>query len=69
MEKTIRVNTTPDSQILMNGINILKEKLGVVDTLRFMQQFDNGGSGDYTAEKYLNEDVKMTEEEMIKKFL
>lgn len=69
MEKTMRINAIPDSQIQLMGINALKEKLGVVNTLKFMQQFDNGGNGDYTAEKYLSEDIKMSKEEMKKMFL
>ena len=69
MEKTVRLNAMPDSQIQAIGIDALKERLGVVNTLRFLRRFDDGGSGDYTEEKYLNEDVKMTEEEMIKRYL
>ncbi len=59
------MDTLTDSQLQLNGINALKEKLGVVNTLKFLQQFDNGGSGDYTAEKYMNEDNKMSKEELL----
>lgn len=65
METKIRMDTLTDSQLQLNGINALKEKLGVVNTLKFLQQFDNGGSGDYTAEKYMNEDNKMSKEELL----
>ena len=68
MERMIKMNTIPDSQIQVMGISALKEKLGVVDTLRFLQQFDNGGTGDYTAEKYLKDDVKLSKEEMMAQF-
>lgn len=61
----IRMDTLTDSQLQLNGINALKEKLGVVNTLKFLQQFDNGGSGDYTVEKYMNEDNKMSKEELL----
>ena len=40
------------SQIRKDGLQALEEKLGVVGTIRFLQQFDNGGNGDYTKEKY-----------------
>ena len=43
----------------------LEERLGIVGTMRFLQLFDNGGSGDYTKEKYEKED-EPTEEEMAK---
>ena len=59
------MDTLTDSQLQLNGINALKEKLGVVNTLKFLQQFDNGGSGDYTVEKYMNEDNKMSKEELL----
>lgn len=65
METKIRMDTLTDSQLQLNGINALKEKLGVVNTLKFLQQFDNGGSGDYTVEKYMNEDNKMSKEELL----
>ena len=65
MEMKIRMDTLTDSQLQLNGINALKEKLGVVNTLKFLQQFDNGGSGDYTVEKYMNEDNKMSKEELL----
>ena len=35
----------------------------------FFEQFDNGGSGDYTKEKYKQEDEQMTKEDMLKKFM
>ena len=65
METKIRMDTLTDSQLQLNGINALKEKLGVVNTLKFLQQFDNGGSGDYTVEKYMNVDNKMSKEELL----
>ncbi len=69
MEKTIRMNNIPESQIQLMGINALKEKLGVVNTLKFLQQFDDGGNGNYTEEKYLEDDIKMTKQEMIEKYM
>lgn len=39
------------------GLHALKESLGVTGMLRFLEQFEHGGSGDYTAEKYENEEL------------
>ena len=36
----------------MINLNDLVESLGVTGMLRFLEQFDYGGNGDYTAEKY-----------------
>ena len=52
MNTVIKMNTIPESQIQIEGMNVLKEHLGVVNTIRFLEQFDNGGTGDYTKEKY-----------------
>ena len=38
------------NQIREEGISVLTESLGSVDTIRFLQQFD-AGHGDYTAER------------------
>lgn len=51
MNTTIKMNTIPDNQIQIEGMHVLKNHLGVVKTLRFLEQFDNGGTGDYTKEK------------------
>lgn len=68
MEMEIKMNVVPDNQILVNGINALKDSLGVIDTLRFLEQFDNGGTGDYTKEKYMQEDKPLTKEEILHMF-
>ena len=46
----------------------LKEALGVTGTLKFLEQFDNGGYGDYTAEKYQGGDAEPTDEEIRRMF-
>ena len=51
MTTAVKMNVIPDSQIQALGIEALKSKLGVTGTLKFLEQFDNGGSGDYTKEK------------------
>lgn len=68
MEMEIKMNVVSDNQILVNGINALKDSLGVTDTLRFLEQFDNGGTGDYTKEKYMQEDKLLTKEEILHMF-
>jgi hypothetical protein len=35
-----------------DGLESLKNALGVVGTIRFIEMYDNGGKGDYTTEKY-----------------
>ena len=42
-----RLNVTNTTELRKNGINALKSALGVTGTLKFLEQFDNGGSGDY----------------------
>ncbi|MCM1257974.1 MAG: hypothetical protein NC307_08995, partial [Roseburia sp.] len=49
-------------------INILKESLGITGTLKFLEQFDHGGSGDYTKEKYENQEPEPTDEEIRQMF-
>lgn len=68
MTITGKVNVVSDSQIQTTGINALRDALGVTGTLRFLEQFDNGGSGDYTKEKYEKEDVRLTKDEILKMF-
>lgn len=63
-----RRNIINNNEIQKNGLNALKASLGVVGTLRFLEQFDNGGSGDYTAEKYLSEEPELDNEEIRKMF-
>ena len=43
-----KINVMSEGQIQAMGIKALKNALGVTGTLRFLEQFDNGGSGDYT---------------------
>jgi hypothetical protein len=65
---TTRLNITSDMQIQAAGIEALKNKLGVVGTLKFFEQYDNGGYGNYTEEKYQKEDTEMTKEEILNMF-
>ncbi len=45
------------SEIRRIGIEALIKALGPVGMARFMEEYDNGGSGDYTAEKYQQPDL------------
>ena len=62
---TTRLNVTNTTELPKNGINAL---LGVTGTLKFLEQFDNGGSGDYTAEKYEHEETKSSDAEIREMF-
>jgi len=50
----IATDIKPISEINKKAFNVLNKNLGVMDTIRFLEQFDGGGHGDYTAEKYTN---------------
>ena len=68
MSVAVKLDILSDNQIQVKGIEALREKLGVVGTLKFLEQFDNGGSGDYTKEKYLEEDKLLTKAEILNMF-
>lgn len=63
-----RLNITNNTDLQENGLNALKTTLGVTGTLKFLEQFDHGGSGDYTAEKYECEDLEPSDAEIRKMF-
>jgi len=63
-----RLDVTNTTELQKNGINALKNALGVTGTLKFLEQFDNGGSGDYTAEKYEHEETELSDAEIRKMF-
>ncbi len=63
---TERIKVTPESQIQTVGLSALKDALGVTGTIKFLEQFDNGGSGDYTKEKYEHEDVELSIDEIVR---
>lgn len=58
----VKIDGMSEKQLFEEGLQALEERLGVVGTIRFLQQFDNGGNGDYTKEKYEKEDVTTKEE-------
>lgn len=61
-------DTTANAEIQRKGLNALKEALGVTGMLRFLEQFDHGGSGDFTAEKYEKKETEPSDEEIRKMF-
>ena len=63
-----KLNVTNTSELQKNGLDALKNALGVTGTLKFLEQFDHGGSGDYTAEKYATNEAEPTDAEIRKMF-
>lgn len=49
------------SEIRQKGISALLDALGPVGMARFLEQYDNGGSGDYTSEKQHMPDITESE--------
>lgn len=49
------------SEIRKKGITVLLNELGPRGMVEFLGQFDNGGSGDYTMEKYEMPDITLDE--------
>ena len=47
-----KLDIVSDAKIQENGIMALKESLGVTGMLKFLEQFDRGGQGNYTEETY-----------------
>jgi hypothetical protein len=64
MNTTINVNNLVE--IRKTGLQALKEALGPVGMVRFIQQYENG-CGDYTKEKYQQPDVTVEEIDAIMK--
>jgi hypothetical protein len=64
MNTTINVNNL--IEIRKTGLQALREALGPVGMVRFMQQYENG-YGDYTKEKYQQPDLTVEEIDFILK--
>lgn len=60
-----KLDIIPQAQIQSLGLEALKSRLGVTGTLRFLEQYDHGGYGDYTREKYETADENLTKEEIM----
>lgn len=61
---TARLNVSNNAEIQKNGMEALRQALGITGTIKFLEQFDHGGSGDYTREKYENEEQELTDREI-----
>lgn len=68
MDIMTKLDVTPESKIQVKGLKVLKDNLGVLNTIKFLEQFDNGGEGDYTKEKYNEPDRDLTVDEILKSF-
>jgi hypothetical protein len=64
MNKTLNVNSL--IEIRRVGLQALKDALGPVGMVRFMQQYENG-YGDYTEEKYQKPDLTIEEVDILLK--
>lgn len=62
----LNVNLNNPIEIRTIGIQALKEALGPVGMVRFMQQYDMG-DGDYTKEKYENPDISLDDIDLLLK--
>jgi len=62
----LNVNLNNPIEIRTIGIQALKEALGPVGMVRFMQQYDMG-YGDYTKEKYENPDISLDDIDLLLK--
>jgi len=60
------LNTNNLLEIRKTGLQALKEALGPVGMVRFIQQYENG-YGDYTKEKYQQSDMSVDEIDIILK--
>lgn len=63
-----KIDVTSGMEIQRMGLNALNDALGITGTLKFLEQFDDGGSGDYTAEKYEGEEQEPSDVEIRRMF-
>lgn len=59
MTQTIKI--TKPSEIRRAGTEALAKALGPIGMARYLEEFDNGGVGDYTKEKYEQPDYTIQE--------
>ena len=63
---TATLNVNNQMEVKRMGLQALKEALGPVGMVRFIQQYENG-YGDYTAEKYQKPDCTVEEIDLLLK--
>ena len=61
---TAALNINNHMEVRKMGLYALKEALGPVGMVRFIQQYENG-YGNYTAEKYQKQDLSIEEVDKI----
>lgn len=59
--KTKTIKFTKPSDIRRMGTEALIKALGPIGMARYLEEFDDGGSGDYTKEKYEQPDYSIQE--------
>ena len=67
MNQTMRIVKV--SEIRRLGTEALVKALGPVGMARYLEEYDNGGQGDYTKEKYEESDYSIDEILAMKKSL
>jgi len=67
MSNVATVNINNPYEIRKKGISALKDALGAVGMVIFMQQFETG-TGDYTKEKYEQPDLSLEELDKLLKY-
>ncbi len=58
---TQTIKVTKPSEIRKAGTEALVRALGPIGMARYLEEFDNGGAGDYTKEKYEQPDYSIQE--------
>lgn len=64
----LSINIHDNKNLTKEDLKILKDELSVVGTIQFLDQTDRGWSGDYTLEKYQNNDAELSEDEIRRLF-
>lgn len=54
-----RIRLAKNSEIRRVGTEALIKALGPIGMARYLEEFDNGGTGDYTQEKYEQPDLSV----------
>lgn len=59
MSRTMKI--LKSSEIRKAGTEALIKALGPIGMARYLEEYDNGGNGDYTKEKYEQQDYSIEE--------
>lgn len=59
MSRTMKI--VKSSEIRKSGTEALIKALGPIGMARYLEEYDNGGRGDYTKEKYKQPDYSIEE--------